>query len=102
VLTVIKMKFRVIIIAATIFALLLALSWYFLYGKFVGRDIRNVVTELKNSGHMVIYPINEDQVFKNCVEVEEVYVIPNSIFSLIIFRTDSDCKIVSAKMGWRK
>lgn len=96
------LKARYFVFVTLVVALLISVIWQYYYGRFVGDDIRFVSTKLKDRNHRVIDPVDESDIYDNCSEMGEVYLIPEYFVSLIVLKIDEGCKVTSVRMGWRK
>lgn len=96
------MKIRKFLLAVILLGLVLGSCWWFFYGQFVGDQASAVAKELKQRGHLLSYPRDEQDLIERCDEVRQAYFIPDSIISQIVIEFDERCVVTKVYPGWRK
>ncbi|WP_206742006.1 hypothetical protein [Erythrobacter longus] len=68
----------------------------------MGDNAIAVTKELKEQGHLLTYPSDEEDLIERCSEIGQAYFIPEGIISQIIVEFDDQCVVTAVYPGWRK
>lgn len=73
------------------------------YDDFVGRDIREVVRQIDDEDHMIVWPRDEKIIFDNCSEIDFVTLVPKYPPDRAInIYSDSQCRVTRIEEEPRK
>ena len=79
-----------------------ALIWQSYCGQYIGRNIQDVVEDLRSDGAMVIHPRNQSEIDLKCEQLDQVVVLPKGLISKVTFHVSDQCVVERAEMGFRK